>query len=296
MTYLDLINQFWRKDYEYSFTTTEVTLYFRLLYLCNHLAWKSPFNMGVDKLMAQMGLKTKKPLDTARKRLREAGLLEFKNGNGRGCTTEYTIIGVGNKAQKQPKRSNKNAPLSPPLSVVLPKPFSGGASGLLHKMKNRIEKEEANALGGSCESKGKKRSLTERELEKVHNDHLNTDELQAMVSELAGLWHIIEDKNLQTWAKLTQFIQAIDQQGRLDELRKQFAGYRDFFRYAGITPHNLGKYIGDKINKPPYADGKWCECDWSAKAQDRKPRTTNGIPGTPIRASATPSNQKTWKK
>ncbi len=108
MSYIDLINQFWQKDLEYSFSSTEVDVYFRLLDRCNKLGWKSPFNLSVEKLMAQMGLRTKKPLDTARKHLREAGLLEFKNGNGRGLTTEYTLTGVGDTPERVPERGNKN--------------------------------------------------------------------------------------------------------------------------------------------------------------------------------------------
>jgi hypothetical protein len=140
MTYLDLINQFWQKDLEYSFSSTEVDVYFRLLDRCNKLGWKSPFNLSVERLMAQMGMRTKKPLDTARKRLREAGLLEFKNGSGRGLTTEYTLIGVGTSFERVPERGNKNIPLSGTLS----EPLSGALSGLLHKSKIKSKKKESN--------------------------------------------------------------------------------------------------------------------------------------------------------
>lgn len=142
MTYLELINQFWQKDLEYAFTSTEVDVYFRLLDRCNKLGWKSPFNLAIEKLMSQMGLRTKKPLDTARKKLREAGLLEFKNGNGRGFTTEYTIIGVGGTLHEAPERGNKNIPLSGPLLGTLSGTLSGGVSGLLHKKKIKNKKTD----------------------------------------------------------------------------------------------------------------------------------------------------------
>jgi len=115
MTYLDLINQFWQKDLEFSFTADEVNLYFRLLKHANLLRWQKPrFNMAVDKLMLEVGIKTKRPFDTARKGLRDAGLIDFVNGNGRGCTTEYHIIGT----EIQLERDAKNTPLSATLSAT----------------------------------------------------------------------------------------------------------------------------------------------------------------------------------
>jgi hypothetical protein len=144
MTYIDLINQFWQKDLEYSFSSTEVDVYFRLLDHCNKLGWKSPFNLSVEKLMAQMGLHTKKPLDTARKRLRDAGLLDFENGNGRGCTTKYALAGVATTLERVPERGNKNTPLLGTLSVQF-RDSSGADSGLLHKSKIKSKTKEATA-------------------------------------------------------------------------------------------------------------------------------------------------------
>jgi hypothetical protein len=144
MTYLDLINQFWQKDLEYSFSSTEVDVYFRLLDHCNKLGWKSPFNLSVEKLMAQMGLHTKKPLDTARKRLRDTGLLNFENGNGRGCTNKYVLTGVAVTLERVPERGNKNTPLSGTLSVQFQDSF-GIESGSLHKSKIKSNTKEADA-------------------------------------------------------------------------------------------------------------------------------------------------------
>ena len=124
MSYLDYINNFWQKDLEFSFTAEEVNLYFRLLKHANALGWKPQFNLSVEKLMAEAGMKTKRPFDTARKGLREAGLLDFKNGNGRGCTTEYQLTG----AETPPERDAKNAP----LSATIPQSFRN-ESVLLHK-------------------------------------------------------------------------------------------------------------------------------------------------------------------
>ncbi|MGI4738490.1 MAG: hypothetical protein ACRYG7_25255 [Janthinobacterium lividum] len=142
MTYLDLINQFWQKDLEFSFTADEVNLYFRLLKHANLLRWQKPrFNMAVDKLMLEVGIKTKRPFDTARRALRDAGLIDFVNGNGRGCTTEYCIIG----AETLSERGAKNNPLSATLSATIPQGFRD-ENVPLHKSKIKKEdKEVANA-------------------------------------------------------------------------------------------------------------------------------------------------------
>lgn len=141
MTYLDYINNFWQKDLELSFTADEVNIYFRLLKHANALGWKPRFNLSVEKLMAEVSMKTKKPFDTARKGLRDAGLLEFKNGNGRGCTTEYQLIG----AERVPERDMKNTPLSGTLSDPLSGTLSGEVSGLLHKTKIKNKNKGASA-------------------------------------------------------------------------------------------------------------------------------------------------------
>ena len=58
MNYLSLINQFWAKDLEHSFTPNDIAVYFRLLERCNALGWKNPFNFSVDELLMKLRLKT----------------------------------------------------------------------------------------------------------------------------------------------------------------------------------------------------------------------------------------------
>lgn len=98
-------------DLEYSFTPLEVTIYFRLMERCNTLAWKNPFGFACDELRAKVKCKnaeSKKPFDTARNRLKQAGLIDYVNGGGRGYVTKYTIKGV----QMLPLSVPFSAPLS----------------------------------------------------------------------------------------------------------------------------------------------------------------------------------------
>lgn len=104
-------NFFWQKHPEYAFKPLEMAVYSYLLNICNGLGRKNPFNLSKERLMFEMGLSTEKPLDTARIRLREAGLIEFEKGNGRGKTTLYTLLpppGID-----APERGAKNNTLSP---------------------------------------------------------------------------------------------------------------------------------------------------------------------------------------
>ncbi|MGI4862610.1 MAG: hypothetical protein ACRYFZ_01715 [Janthinobacterium lividum] len=140
MTYLELINNFWQKDLEFFFSADEVNLYFRLLKHANQLSWKPAFNLSVDRLMLEVGIKTKRPFDSARKVLRDAGLIEFINGNGRGCTTEYQIIGAETLAERGAKNDTLSAHLSDTLSATIPR-RERNENVLLHKtkIKNKIK-------------------------------------------------------------------------------------------------------------------------------------------------------------
>lgn len=132
-------NFFWQKHPEHAFKPLEIAVYGYLLNFCNGLGRKNPFHLSKERLMFEMGLSTEKPLDTARIKLREAGLIEFEKGNGRGKTTLYTLLpppaidterGVKNNTlsaeaaaceaervpESPPERGSKNTTLSGTLS------------------------------------------------------------------------------------------------------------------------------------------------------------------------------------
>lgn len=145
MNYLTLINHFWAKDLEHSFTPNDIAVYFRLLERCNALGWKNPFNFSVDELLLKLRLKTKDPLDTARNRLKQAGLIDFRNGQGRGHTTTYWL--VEGEAENPDEKGQKNTPFIPPFSPSFSSPFSPPTYPLVHKTKlNKTKEETANAV------------------------------------------------------------------------------------------------------------------------------------------------------
>lgn len=136
MNYIDQVNRFFELDLEYSFTPMEVAIYFRLLDRSNSLAWKNPFGFSCDELRAKVRCKnaeSKKPFDTARNRLKQAGLIDFVNGNGRGHVTKYTLKGALKGIQIEP------------LSVPLSEPLSGDSGCYINKHKlNKKESIDVN--------------------------------------------------------------------------------------------------------------------------------------------------------
>lgn len=91
MSYIDLINQFWRLNEEYCFTPNETKLYFALLNMSNRFSWKQSFNQSNEYLAAQCGI-TVPTLVRARNILQQKGLIKFKSGDGRRNNTEYQIM------------------------------------------------------------------------------------------------------------------------------------------------------------------------------------------------------------
>lgn len=90
MTYLDLINQFWKLNKEYVFSANETQLYFKLLDTCNSLNWKNPFTHSNGFICGELGI-SEKTLRTARQQLVNYGLIEFKSVTMKKQMIVYTI-------------------------------------------------------------------------------------------------------------------------------------------------------------------------------------------------------------
>ena len=87
MNYIELIRNFWRSHEEHSFTPTDIALYFYLVEVCNNCCWKNPFKRNNAKILADLGIKDRRTLDSSRNRLKQAKLLEFSKN-----TTNPNVI------------------------------------------------------------------------------------------------------------------------------------------------------------------------------------------------------------
>lgn len=145
MNTITLMNFLSDKDAEHYFTPLETATYVRLVDRCNRLYWKNPFNFATDELLFKLRLRTKDPLDTARNRLKQAGLLDYKNGNGRGQTTMYWLTDPDADGETTNKRGQSNPTLSPTLSPPVLPPLLPSQTPTVHKTKLNQTKEGERA-------------------------------------------------------------------------------------------------------------------------------------------------------
>ena len=58
MNYIELINNFWKADLEFSFTGNETKLYMFLLHTSNSLGWQNPFRLSYRQIAIRVNLET----------------------------------------------------------------------------------------------------------------------------------------------------------------------------------------------------------------------------------------------
>ena len=119
MTYIELINRFWELDESWQFSCCETRLYFYLLKIANRLGWEDNWTRSDTKVSSDVGVSVK-VFKSARNRLVQAGLIECKQGNGRGNKSTYSIKGVQKGMQNIPPL---RYPLGIPLGYPLGTPF-----------------------------------------------------------------------------------------------------------------------------------------------------------------------------
>jgi len=110
LNYIELINQFWQKDIEFNFVDKEIALYFYLLKVSNSTGWKNPFGLSNSMTIAKFNW-GKTSFNNAKNRLKKAGLIDFKGGDGRGNVYQYEI--------KVLVKGTRGAPLYDTLSDTL---------------------------------------------------------------------------------------------------------------------------------------------------------------------------------
>lgn len=92
MTYIDLINQFWESYRLKKFSDIDTAIYFFLLNECNIRRWLNPFELQTRNLEISLSI-SRKTIGEARNRLRQRGMINFIEAQGRGATV-YLIEGV----------------------------------------------------------------------------------------------------------------------------------------------------------------------------------------------------------
>ncbi|MDD3038863.1 hypothetical protein [Bacteroides sp.] len=119
MTYIELINRFWELDECWQFSCCETRLYFYLLKTANRLGWEDNWTRSDTKISSDVGV-SEKVMKVARNRLVQAGIIEYKQGNGRGNKSIYSVKGSPKGVQNLPPLRN---PLRNPLGIPLGDPL-----------------------------------------------------------------------------------------------------------------------------------------------------------------------------
>lgn len=92
MTYIELINRFWDFYRVKKFSDIDTTLYYFLLNECNIRLWLNPFELQTRNIEICLNV-SRKTIGEARNRLKQRGLIDFVEAQGRGPTT-YLIEGA----------------------------------------------------------------------------------------------------------------------------------------------------------------------------------------------------------
>jgi len=94
MSYINLINRFWKVHEAYSFSSVEIGLYFKLLDIANKMRWeKEKLFIPMMRLQTELDA-CKSGVLKARKRLEEADLIVVQSGYGNRQSAGYQIVGV----------------------------------------------------------------------------------------------------------------------------------------------------------------------------------------------------------
>lgn len=132
MNYIDLINNFWELDEQWQFTCCETRLYFYLVKTANRLGWVDNWTHSDAKAAANVGV-SENSLKTARNKLIQSGLIEFKaGGKFRGDKNRYQILIPYQHPKPTPNHDPYQHPKPTPLykhkqnkTIIPPNPQGG---------------------------------------------------------------------------------------------------------------------------------------------------------------------------
>lgn len=77
MTYLDIINKFWREYHTPEMKNADIVFYFHLLNVCNSQHWINPIEIHTSEIVTELGI-SKMELTRIRERLEERGLITYR--------------------------------------------------------------------------------------------------------------------------------------------------------------------------------------------------------------------------
>lgn len=115
INYTDLLKLFWQKDIQYHFSDKEIAFYFYLLHTCNSNKGNTVFGISNSMLLAKFGW-GRQSLKNIKTKLKEAQLIDYISGHGRGNIDQYQII-EKEKMRRNNSKQNKNKENANPLQL-----------------------------------------------------------------------------------------------------------------------------------------------------------------------------------
>lgn len=98
MSYISLINDFWKTREKETIPSHTADLYLYLLHRCNKGNWMNPFNLSTKEIERDLEM-TRPTICKARVLLTSLGLVEFQEGKTRGNHSIYTIKNAPKKSE-----------------------------------------------------------------------------------------------------------------------------------------------------------------------------------------------------
>ena len=206
VTYIGLINRFWRLDETYQFSTSETRVYFYLLKVANTLAWPATFKHSDVRAAAACGVSLP-VFKAARKALAEAGLIQYiAGGAGHAKKTEYHFTGCEDctedprlncrvacsKPLEEPvKKSVENVPVTADLGERKQLPNSAPYNSINTRLdKDHIRSEEGDGNFDLHLDPEKLPIPNDGEPRNTSGLIRNLRQLQASDKEISALLHI----------------------------------------------------------------------------------------------------------
>lgn len=90
MTYLDIINKFWREYHTPEMKNADIVFYFHLLNVCNSQHWINPIEIHTSEIVAGLGI-SKMELTRIRERLEERGLITYRPAKNQKSPSIYYL-------------------------------------------------------------------------------------------------------------------------------------------------------------------------------------------------------------
>lgn len=90
MTYLDIINKFWREYHTPEMKNADIVFYFHLLNVCNSQHWINPIEIHTSEIVAELGI-SKMELTRIRERLESRGLITYRPAKNQKSPSIYYL-------------------------------------------------------------------------------------------------------------------------------------------------------------------------------------------------------------